>query len=115
MHSRSFFAYFLILGILWIGRDLTWSQSPSELANFQRHWNDRSDGSTATLKQYFANETQHLESGWESWLASTDPWETRQPILRQKLAEMLGLDPSPPRGDLLAQVMGTRQEDDFIV
>lgn len=115
MHSRSFLGYFLFLGILWIGRDLTWSQSPSELSNFQRHWSDRSDGSTAALKQYFANETQYLESGWESWLDSIDDWETRQPVLRQQLAEMLGLHPSPPRGDLQAEVMGTRQEDDFIV
>lgn len=69
----------------------------------------------AMLARYFADQTRALESACLAKPASSENWPTRQVELRRQLLEMLGLDPLPPKSDLMVSVTGVVEHDKFIV
>jgi dienelactone hydrolase len=68
------------------------------------------------LREYFRTETAAMAKA--SPLASVltaDAWATKRPEYRRQLAEMLGLDPMPPRTDLKPVVTGKLDHPQFTV
>lgn len=67
------------------------------------------------LDRYFARETALLAESCLAQVQSAEDWSTQQAVYRRQLAEMLGLEPAPPRTELQAVVTGTREAEDVIV
>ncbi len=58
------------------------------------------------LQGYFRHETQGITDRCLSEVKTAEDWLEKQAEYRRQLAEMLGLDPLPPRTDLLPVVTG---------
>lgn len=71
------------------------------------HADDASDVGDRLVREYLAAETAAIESETFAEIESLQDWERRRDSLRQQLAEMLGLDPMPPRSPLQATIVGT--------
>src|SRR5687767_14446111 len=72
----------------------------------------------ADLQSYFRAQVNELAENSRRTLAQVKTpadWAEQKPILRQQLAEMLGLHPLPPRTDLKPTLTGTIDHDTFTV
>lgn len=69
----------------------------------------------AMVARYFAAETARLAKRSLADVQSGEDWQKAQPILREQLLEMLGLDPLPERTPLEAAITGRVDHDDFVV
>lgn len=67
------------------------------------------------IAEYFRRETAALAGRPASDWKTPEAWKAAKETLRARLAEMLGLSPTPPRGDLQAVVTGKIERDDFQV
>jgi dienelactone hydrolase len=67
------------------------------------------------LADYFSRGVAELESQPLPDPKSLEEWEGRRLVLRRQLAEMLGLDPLPPRTPLNVTKTGEVQGDGFVV
>lgn len=67
------------------------------------------------LDRYFARETALLAESCLAQVQSAEDWSAQQAVYRRQLAEMLGLEPSPPRTDLQPVVTGTIDDQEVIV
>lgn len=67
------------------------------------------------LERYFRRETEVLTAQSLSQIRTAEDWSSQQAIYRRQLAEMLGLEPAPPRTDLQPVVTGTVDDQDVIV
>jgi hypothetical protein len=65
--------------------------------------------------EYFRAETDKLSGACLSDVHSLGNWEARRPELRREAAEMLGLDPMPPRTALHPVITGKIEAADFTV
>lgn len=70
----------------------------------------RGEGLELETHQYLVRLTQSQAEASRQRLES-EPWERLQPRLRFELAQMLGLDPMPDKGDLRPVVTGTAERD----
>ena len=61
------------------------------------------------VTEYFEAETTALENQTLEAIESAEDWESRRETYRRQLADMLGLDPMPPRTPLQATIVGTLQ------
>lgn len=73
------------------------------------------DENFAQLQRYFRRETQQLADRCLSEVQTAEDWSTRQSEYRRQLAEMLGLDPMPPRTALQPVVTGEVAADGVVV
>ncbi len=69
----------------------------------------------SNLVAHFAAETEKLSSRCLADVKTAEDWKQREPEMRRELAEMLGLSPMPPRGDLKATITGRIEQEDFTV
>src|SRR5690348_3904469 len=60
----------------------------------------------AALAEYFRHETAAIANASLADVHTAADWDARRPEARRQLAEMLGLDPAPPRTDLKPVVTG---------
>ncbi len=67
------------------------------------------------LAEYFEAETARLAARCLADVNTLEDWRSRRAEYRRQAAEMLGLWPEPPRGDLKAVVTGTVEQEDFRV
>ncbi|HEX8913601.1 MAG TPA: CocE/NonD family hydrolase [Humisphaera sp.] len=67
------------------------------------------------LDAYFAGRTAALEARCLAEVKTLDDWNAKKGEYRRQLAEMLGLDPMPPRTDLKPVVTGTVDHPEFTV
>jgi cephalosporin-C deacetylase-like acetyl esterase len=67
------------------------------------------------LAEYFRAETAKLRDHCMADIKTLQDWETRRPLYRKQLFEMLGLDPLPEKTDLKAVTTGTVDHNDFTV
>ena len=67
------------------------------------------------LPDYFARQVVEIEGKPLAEPASAEEWKTTSTRMRQQLAEMLGLDPLPPRTPLNVVKTGEVKGDGFIV
>jgi cephalosporin-C deacetylase-like acetyl esterase len=67
------------------------------------------------LAEYFRAETASLADRCLADVHSLEDWTSRRDEYRRQLAEMLGLDPLPPRTDLKAVVTGKHETQWFTV
>ena len=67
------------------------------------------------LADYFAREVAEIESRPLPSPASAEEWKNTSARMRRQLAEMLGLDPMPPRTPLNVVKTGEVQGDGFVV
>lgn len=67
------------------------------------------------LDAYFRSQTEWLTERTMAEVESADDWQTRRGEYRRQLAEMLGLDPMPPRTDLSPEITGRVEEHGVIV
>lgn len=76
---------------------------PDKAANRQR------------LDDYFRSSSERLTQRSLADVITAEDWEARRGEYRRQLAEMLGLDPMPPRTPLEAQVTGTIEDHGVVV
>ena len=76
---------------------------PDKAANRQR------------LDEYFRSSSERLTQRSLADVITAQDWEARRGEYRRQLAEMLGLDPMPPRTPLDAQVTGTIEDHGVVV
>lgn len=67
------------------------------------------------LQNYFQFETKQIADRCLSEVESAEDWLDKQAEYRRQLAEMLGLDPLPPRTDLLPVVTGETNAAGIVV
>jgi dienelactone hydrolase len=67
----------------------------------------------ALLEEYFEQQVAKLEDDTFAGIETLADWEARRGEYRRELAEMLGLDPMPPKTALQPVVTGTIQHDEF--
>jgi hypothetical protein len=67
------------------------------------------------LSDYFAREVTSLEGQLDREIKTKEDWDSRKSEYRRQLAEMLGLDPMPPRTDLKAAKTGEFEHEGVIV
>ncbi len=67
------------------------------------------------LDRYFRRETQWLAAQSLDQVQTLEDWLNMQAEYRRQLAEMLGLDPLPPRTDLQPTITGTDEEQGIVV
>ena len=75
---------------------------------------DTSEGDRL-VAEYLRLETQRLAAHTLADIHTLDDWKARRPELRRQLFEMLGLDPLPPKTDLLPVVTGRTEHEEFTV
>ena len=68
-----------------------------------------------SLSAYLAQQVSALEGQLERDIKTKEDWLSKQAEYRRQLAEMLGLDPMPPRTDLKPVVTGTFEHEGIIV
>lgn len=76
---------------------------------------DEPDPGNQLLAEYFRAETAALAGRSLTDIQSLEDWATRRGEYRRQLAEMLGLDPMPPRTDLKPVVTGKHETEWFTV
>ncbi len=64
---------------------------------------------------YFQAEARQRQASCLTDVRTLEDWRARQARLRRQLAEMLGLEPEPPRTDLHATITGRLDQPEFIV
>lgn len=67
------------------------------------------------LQEYFAQETQQIADRCLASINSREDWDAHAALYRQQLAEMLGLDPFPPRTELQPMVTGQSHDSGVVV
>jgi cephalosporin-C deacetylase-like acetyl esterase len=67
------------------------------------------------LAKYFSAETAKLQERCLDDIKTLQDWETKRPLYRKQLFEMLGLDPLPEKTDLKVIVTGKVDHNDFTV
>jgi cephalosporin-C deacetylase-like acetyl esterase len=67
------------------------------------------------LDEYFRSSSERLTQRSLADVITAEDWEARRGEYRRQLAEMLGLDPMPPRTPLQAQVTGTIEDHGVVV
>lgn len=67
------------------------------------------------LSQYFRDETAAIASRCLADVKSPQDWESHRAQYRRELAEMLGLDPMPPRTNLHPVIVGSVDGDGFTI
>ncbi|WP_158265220.1 alpha/beta hydrolase [Blastopirellula marina] len=67
------------------------------------------------VRQYLAAETARVTNDPLKKIDSLETWEANQAEYRRQVAEMLGLDPMPEKGDLKATITGQIERDDIVV
>src|SRR4051812_24105771 len=67
------------------------------------------------LATFFAAETAKLSQQSLTDVRTAKDWEESAPKLREQLAEMLGLQPLPPRSDLHPVITGRIEHEEFTV
>jgi len=67
------------------------------------------------LAEYFHAETANLRDHCMADIKTLQDWETKRPLYRKQLFEMLGLDPLPEKTNLKAVTTGTVDHNDFTV
>jgi dienelactone hydrolase len=67
------------------------------------------------LKAYFARQVGEIEGQLEREVKTRQDWLAKKDEYRRELAEMLGLDPMPPRTDLHATKTGEFELDGIVV
>ncbi|HWE01712.1 MAG TPA: prolyl oligopeptidase family serine peptidase [Tepidisphaeraceae bacterium] len=67
------------------------------------------------LKKYFDGEVGRIEGQLEREVKTKEDWLAKKDEYRRQLAEMLGLDPMPPRTDLHATKTGEFESDGIVV
>jgi len=70
---------------------------------------------TEPWKSYFEKQVSALEGQLEREIKTKEDWLAKKDEYRRQLAEMLGLDPLPPRSDLKATKTGEFEQDGVIV
>jgi hypothetical protein len=79
---------------------------------------DDADNSTnptgdAALTEYFALQVAEIEDATFEGIETLEDWEAKKDEYRRQLAEMLGLDPMPPKTPLKPVITGTVEHDEF--
>ena len=69
----------------------------------------------AALNSYFEQQVSSLEGQLERDIKTKEDWLAKKDEYRRQLAEMLGLDPMPPRTDLHATNTGEFEHEGIIV
>ncbi|MFZ4764112.1 MAG: alpha/beta hydrolase, partial [Roseimicrobium sp.] len=69
----------------------------------------------AALNAYFEQQVASLEGQLEREIKTKEDWLAKKDEYRRQLAEMLGLDPMPPRTDLKATKTGQFEHEGIIV
>jgi dienelactone hydrolase len=72
-------------------------------------------GSNRLLADYFAREVATIEAQPLPLPGTSEEWETQRIGLRRQLAEMLGLEPMPPRTPLQATATGEVAVDGIVI
>ena len=67
------------------------------------------------LAEYFRAETAKLQERCLADIKTLQDWESKRPLYREQLFEMLGLDPMPEKTDLKAVTAGTVDHNEFTV
>jgi len=67
------------------------------------------------LAEYFRAETANLREQCMADIKTLQDWESKRPLYRKQLFEMLGLDPLPEKTDLKAVITGTVDHNEFTV
>lgn len=67
------------------------------------------------VHQYLTAETARITNDPLKKIDSLKTWEANQAEYRRQVAEMLGLDPMPEKGDLKATITGQIERDDIVV
>ncbi|MDP1561546.1 MAG: acetylxylan esterase [Pirellulaceae bacterium] len=67
------------------------------------------------LQKYFAQQTQQIADCCLATINSREDWDAHAALYRQQLAEMLGLDPFPPRTELQPVVTGQSHDSGVMV
>ena len=67
------------------------------------------------LSAYFEQQVTAIEGQLEREVQTKEDWLAKKDEYRRQLAEMLGLDPMPPRTDLKPVITGKFETDDVIV
>jgi cephalosporin-C deacetylase-like acetyl esterase len=67
----------------------------------------------AALSEYFALQVAEIENATFEGIETLEDWEAKRGEYRRQLAEMLGLDPMPPKTPLKPVVTGTVEHDEF--
>jgi len=67
------------------------------------------------VAQYFRLQTAELSRDVLRPDETRESWEARRPQMRRQLADMLGLNPMPPRTPLNAEVMGVEEKEGYRV
>ena len=67
------------------------------------------------LQKYFAQETQQIADRCLATINNREDWDAHAALYRQQLAEMLGLDPMPPRTELQPVVTGQSRGSGVVV
>ena len=67
------------------------------------------------LSAYFAQQVESLEGQLDREIKTKEDWEANESEYRRQLAEMLGLDPMPPRTELKATKTGEFEHEGIIV
>jgi dienelactone hydrolase len=70
---------------------------------------------TADIHEFFRRVTRRLADADLTEVKTLADWQRLRPQYRERMLEMLGLSPLPPKTDLRATVTGTVGGDDFIV
>ena len=65
--------------------------------------------------EYFRLQTKRIAARTLADVHTLADWQARRATYRQQLLEMLGLSPSPPRGDLKATLTGKVETEKFTV
>jgi dienelactone hydrolase len=68
-----------------------------------------------SLDFYFTRQVRSLEGRFELEVQSKESWLAKKDEYRRQLAEMLGLDPAPPRTDLHATKTGEFEHEGIVV
>jgi cephalosporin-C deacetylase-like acetyl esterase len=69
----------------------------------------------SALSNYFERRVRGIEGQLEREVKSKEDWLAKKDEYRRELAEMLGLDPAPPRSDLKATITGEVEEDGIVI
>lgn len=67
------------------------------------------------LADYFRAETEALADRCLAEITTLEEWNSRRDEYRRQLAEMFGLWPSPPRGDLHARTTRRTEFEEFVI
>ena len=67
------------------------------------------------LSAYFEQQVSAIEGQLDREIKTKEDWLAKKDEYRRQLAEMLGLDPMPPRTDLKPVITGTFEHEGVVV